>query len=401
MLPPDLLAASFSRYPPGAQRVALRYVPVLRQLPLTFLPSLLRELIEYDTRFPAEQMAIDRQLAYLAALSPAELTQCFAAFATLRVAPAQQALDWVNQPLLFSEQYSASLWSTGQMEAFRAAATAYGTRLDKAITPAPPPIPRLGIAVIGQGATPGRTALFRKLREHGTCFNAIDPAGGLADLLAAAEARARAHPAPYAHWYVDGDVPAAHTPALTTVGYGNLGPVREALLARIQHEVSRPGMGPEALRDTIARLSPAELGLRGDAVLDRFQVQLLTEGSGTQIFATTFAQWAGREVLRRAAALTLLVRFAPRQRQRPMSDLLASTQGALELDPEGSLVDADMAAYYQWINQQRLPGADQSMFLAWFEGQRQAVAISPALPRGTDSTSALSLRRLLSVMEAG
>ena len=401
MLPADLSAASFRRYPPQAQRVALGHLAVLRQLPLAFLPSFLRELIEYDTRFPAERTAIDRQVAYLSALSPAELAGCFSGFSVLRVSPAQEAVDWVNQPLLFSEQYSAFLWSTNQMEAFRAAATAYGSLLDKVVAPAPPPIPRLGIAIIGQGARPGTTALFAQLRQHGTYFSAVEPTDGLADLLAAVEARAKAHPAPYAHWYVDGDVPLAHTAALTSVGYRSLSPVREALLARIQREVSRPGMGPEELRDTIARLSPAELGLAGDPVLDHFQVQLLTEGSGTQIFATTFAQWTGREILRRAGALTLLVRFAPRQRQRPMSELLASSKGEVELDPEGSLVDADMAAYYQWINQQRLAGADRSLFLAWFEGQRQAVAISPALPRGTESTSAVSLRRLLSLMETG
>ena len=46
-------------------------------------------------------------------------------------------------------------------------------------------------------------------------------------------------------------------------------------------------------------------------MLDRFQVKLLTEGSGTQIFSTTFAQWTAREALRRAQSQTLLVRFAP------------------------------------------------------------------------------------------
>ena len=32
-------------------------------------------------------------------------------------------------------------------------------------------------------------------------------------------------------------------------------------------------------------------------------------------------------------------------------------QGNAELDLAGSLVDADMGAYYNWLNQQRLPGA--------------------------------------------
>ncbi len=103
-------------------------------------------------------------------------------------------------------------------------------------------------------------------------------------------------------------------------------------------------MGPEELRTNLARLLPTDLGMdkAGDAVLDRFQVKLLTEGSGTQIFSTTFAQWTAREALRRAQPLTLLVRFAPRQRQKPMNELLSSTNGNPELDFTGSLVDADM-----------------------------------------------------------
>src|SRR6185437_6550686 len=138
----------------------------------------------------------------------------------------------------------------------------------------------------------------------------------------------------------------------------------------MQTEIARPGMGPEELRSDLARLLPADLGMDkdGDTVLDRFQVKLFTEGSGTQIFSTTFAQWTAREALRRAQPLTLLVRFAPRQRQRPMNELLSGTNANPELDLAGSVVDADMGAYYNWLNQQRLPGADQSAFLVWFEG---------------------------------
>jgi hypothetical protein len=91
----------------------------------------------------------------------------------------------------------------------------------------------------------------------------------------------------------------------------------------------------------------------------------------------------------------LLVRFAPRQRQRPMNELLASTGDSAELDPVGSLVDADMAAYYNWLNQQRLPGANQSAFLVWFEGHKQALAIGPTTPCGTTSSSATDLGQIL------
>jgi hypothetical protein len=196
---------------------------------------------------------------------------------------------------------------------------------------------------------------------------------------------------------VDGGEEAEHFPALTSVSYQSLEPVRAALLRKIRAETETPGMGPEALRTHMAQWNPADLGFgkAADPVFDRFQVKLLTEGSGTQIFSTTFAQWTAREALRRAQPCTLLVRFAPRQRQRPMSELLAQVEVQAELDAHGSLMDADMGAYYNWINQQRLPGAEQSGFLAWFEDHGEAVAIGPAVPRGTESTAPTDLHQLL------
>jgi hypothetical protein len=81
-----------------------------------------------------------------------------------------------------------------------------------------------------------------------------------------------------------------------------------------------------------------------------------------------------------------------------MNELLSSPEERGELDPVGSLVDADMGAYYNWLNQQRLPGHEQSQFLVWFEGHSQALAISPALPRGTESTAVTDLGQVLSWM---
>jgi hypothetical protein len=81
-----------------------------------------------------------------------------------------------------------------------------------------------------------------------------------------------------------------------------------------------------------------------------------------------------------------------------MNEMIAGGKDRPELDPVGSLVDGDMGAYYNYLNQQRLTGADQSAFLVWFEGHNQAVAISPALPRGTESTKPAELREILSWM---
>jgi hypothetical protein len=242
-------------------------------------------------------------------------------------------------------------------------------------------------------------ALFRKLRPQGAYFTRIKPDGGLEQLLNVVTARAKAHPVAYGHWYVDGGKAVAHDAALTCVSYDALEPARATLLRSIRSETDRPGMGPEALRTLMARLRPSDLGLgTGDEVLDRFQVKILTEGSGTQIFSTTFAQWTAREVLRRAQPITMLVRFAPRQRQKPMNELLSGNSDHVDFDPVGSLVDGEMGAYYNWLNQERLSGAEESCFLVWFENHGDAVAVGPGMARGTVSNTTADIGQVISWM---
>jgi hypothetical protein len=401
MLPRDLKAEYFSGYPPEAKKLVTNYLPLLQQLPISFVPGLLRELIDYDFKFPAEREAHERELAQLASLPAGQLKIWFQSFSEIHLSPHLEAVDWVKGPAQFVEQLSAYLWTTHQLDAFREASTSYADRLRTAVPPEPPTIPRLGISVIGQGVASYEQPLFRKLRTHGAYFTAVKPENGLQLLLDGVAARAKAHPAPFAHWYIDGGEQVDCGTGVTCISYRRLEPARAALLRRMQTELDRPGMGPEALRTFMAQLRPSDLGLGSqneskNEVLERFEVRLLTEGSGTQIFATVFAQWAAREALRRAQPVTLLVRFAPRQRQKPMNELLTRVSATPDLDLIGSLVDADMGAYYNWLNQQRLPGAEQSSYLVWFEGHNQAAAIGPAMPRGTVSTSPADLGQLLS-----
>lgn len=398
MLPGELKPDEFHGYPPAARELAEKYLSTLQQLPVSFVPNLLREVIEYDYKFPAERDAIESELASLSALSPEQRKQWFEKFEGITLSSKLEHENWVATPAQFVEQLSAYLWTTHQLDAFRGAAIDYQNRLHAAAPPKPPAIPRLGIAVIGQGVNVPAEPLFRKLRPHGAYFSRVKPENGLQMLLDAVSARAKAHPTPYGHWYIDGGTAAEHDSGVTCVSYAALAQVRSALLRKIKGELAKPGMGPEELRTYLAQLNPAELGLseKDEAVLNRFQVKLLTEGSGTQIFATIFAQWAAREALRRAQPLTVLVRFAPRQRQRPMNELLSGVQEGAELDPAGSLVDADIGAYYNWINQQRLPGAEQGLFLAWFENHGEAVVVAPTMPRGTESTTVADLHELLS-----
>jgi len=398
----NLEPGHFKAYPPQGRQLAIEHLDLLRQLPASFVPLLLREIIGYDWKFPAEQEYLHQQLAYLEALTPEQRQGVMTGFSRVRLSRQLERFDGAGAPARYSELLSAHLWTTHQIDIFRTAALDYGRAVDAAKAPAPPVIPRLAVAIIGQGVTARKTSLFRKLRQQGVYFNAIRPEDGIRILVEAAASRAAAHPIPFGHWYIDGGVaePVA-SPVLTVVAYRSLDRERAAVLKKMAHVIRSGSGGPEILHSLMVQLTPEEIGLNGtgkEAVLNHFLTDVLAQGSGTQVFSTSFVQWTAREALRRAQPVTLVARFAPRQRQRPLDDLITEPQQEPLLDPEGSLIDADMGAYLTWINQQHLTGAGQASFLVWWEGQSEAVAVGPGLPRGTESNSSLDMRQLLSQM---
>jgi hypothetical protein len=397
MLARQLQPEQFKSYPAQARELVTTHIELLRQLPTMFVAILLREVIRYDWKFPAERDELDRQLRYLGSLQQEQLRISLAKFERIDLMPNLENLDWVKEPEVFSERLTTYLWNTHQIDDFRIAATEYSAKLQEAAPARPSRIPRLGIAVIGKGVAANDFPLFRKLRPHGVLFTQVKPENGLEILLNAVSARADAYPQPYRHWYIDGGAAGVAAPHVTSISYDALQPVRSALLHKMQQIIQSGSGGPELMETTLARTSPEELGMNSgaqDGVLDHFQVSLLTEGAGTQIFSTTFVQWAAREALRRAEPDTLLARFTPRQRQRPMNELLQG-EATVELDAPGSLVDADMSSYYIWLDQQRLANVEQSSFLVWFEEHNQALGIGPSLPRGTHSDSRADLQQLL------
>ena len=59
MRPADLKPGQFSGYPPQARKLVTDNLAALQHLPLALLPSLLREAIDYDFKFPAERLALE------------------------------------------------------------------------------------------------------------------------------------------------------------------------------------------------------------------------------------------------------------------------------------------------------------------------------------------------------
>ena len=405
MLPKDLTAADFTGFPPEAYATAIDHLAVLQSLPLPLAPFLLRELAALDWKLPAERRTVLAQLKTLAAASPQGRAELLAGFRTIDLgsgpgSPSQA--DWLHDPSGFIEQLTAWLWSSHQTEHFRQVAEAFADACAPAASK-PPTSPRLGMVVLGQGAPLPSGARFGRLLPFGVHLTRVDPDGGLDALLAAAAARAAGHSAqPFAHWYIDGDHSAAPSiPNLTQVAYGALAPARKQLLTRTDQAISSGSMGPESLRSLLAHLRPVDLGLPETAAtsaLSHFQLSILTEGSGTQIFATTFVQWAARECIRRAEPETLLLRFTPRQQAQSMDAMLGGTP-ATGLDAAGSLVDSEEAAWLTFLNLRRLPDAAATLrFLVWHEGQSEALVLGPGLPAGTSSSTPMTMKAALKLL---
>ncbi len=97
-------------------------------------------MIVYDWKFPAERADLARQFTYLGSLADGPFQAAMSAFAQLKLARELEQTDWVNSPAIFSEQLSAHLWATHQIDSFRAAAvdyvrkvTAFGSRSGAAL----------------------------------------------------------------------------------------------------------------------------------------------------------------------------------------------------------------------------------------------------------------------------
>lgn len=407
--PQSLAAQSFSQYLPQARKFAQENIAVLRSIPLPLLSILLGQIIDYDKRFPAEQQSLIRQFRYLKAMDASTFKEVMAPFATLQLPPGLSNTKWVNQPRRFNEQLSAALWSTHQIDAFRDAGHRYEDQLADALAGSAPALPRFVIVLIGSKAVQTKRVLFRNLRPHGVLFDAVQPAGALEEIIEYVSERSKAHPEPYAHWYIDGGKLHADCGAgqgITVMSYEELAPFAYKELNLISNFASSPHAqqtsGPEDIQTFMASLRPKDLGIpqsADDTTLHEFQASIFTNGAGTQIFSTTFVQWTAREVLRRAQPLTLLARFCPRQYAASMNTMLRRNPLTQEKDVQGSLIDADMGAYYTWLNLTRLAGSEQARFLVWFEDHELALAISPALAGGTTSNSSVAMRQILRWME--
>lgn len=396
MTPADLQPASFAAYPPLAQAFAVRHLELLRELPMSVCPSFLVQIIALDTRFPVERETLERQCASLEKMEAQRRRSLLAPLQTITLSSELERTNWVRSPGTFVEQLTASLWSSGQINAFHAASKA----LFEAIPEQTDTTDRLLLIVLGQGADVSRPSLMRKLARQGIRLEGIDATSAKEQMLAEVANRAKQMPAPYAHWYIDGgaawDASVSLDPVVST-SYTQLAPLRNHVLAQMKSILQSGQSGAEQMRTKLSEMSTQSAGssrVATDPVLQRFYTELFTEGSGTQIFSTSFVQWAGRELARRAQPATLLLRYGARQRHRGLNEMVEEPNSTTP-DPEGSLVDAEMNAFYNWIAMKRITAPGRLTTLAWAEGSSRAVLISPGTKPNTISKRPLTISQAL------
>ena len=397
MDPQSLSKQNFLSYAPLAQSVACDHLELLRDLPLVLCAVLLREIIDFDTRFPRERETIEARLAYLASLSREERHQLTKGFEELHLSDELLGSNWVDAPQRFEEDLSAYLWASKQYEMFRTTATEFAEEVNRSI-PAAKDRPRPWVVVVfGPELQKDAYPLFRKLRPHGTFFPKVIEEDGVAAIREHLTERAANIDIPYGHWYIDGGkLEGDLSDRICQVSWDGSNSLRAEVLEKVETIVNSGGGGPEMLRSAMATWTPStHQSTGGDQLVDRFVLSVYTEGSGTQVFSTTFVQWATREILRRAEPVSVVVRYGSRQKQRTLNEMFSKQTSQVSQDPAGSLVDADFGAYSTWVNLGRIAGSEQARFIAWSQAHGQAVVIGPDYPRGTESTEPEKISRLV------
>jgi len=359
-------------------------------------PSFLLQIQNLGTSFPAEKDSLRRQCDSLQSLTPDRYRALAAPLEALSIPEALQSMDWVNAPEGFINELTAFLWSSGQIGQFRSGTSA----LFAAIPAQADTNHRLVFVMLGQGAQVEYGKSLRKLSKVGVMLTSLKPETGFQEIRSAMAQHAAKAAAPYASWYIDGGIVSPETrdalPDAVVVSYQGLAKLRDRVLTRMQAALTSSG-GAEQMRTRLTSLSPndvdaAEITL--DPVLQRLYTELFTQSSGPQIFSTSFVQWAGREIARRAQPQTLLLRYAPRQSHRDLNEMFASVQ-APSFDPQGSFRDAEMGAYYNWIETQRITAPGKLTFMAWIEDRSLAVIVGANSPTGTICSTPMTISQAL------
>ena len=179
--------------------------------------------------------------------------------------------------------------------------------------------------------------------------------------------------------------------AATRFVFEQLRPVMDRVTRKMADEMLAGIAGPEALYAKVTGLQAGEIGLPAyeDPRIRNFVERVVLAGSGALVVNNTFAEWAAVSALRRVEPDLLMVRFARRRRFVPLRQLdpfqvpRSPWEDLPAEDPGESLQDADVLAYYVWLETRKNPRLrDRTHFLIHLEGSRAALFFGPGVRAG-------------------
>jgi hypothetical protein len=370
------------------------YRVALERLPQSFPPLVVRQLRGWPALFPPERDALSgllRTLGGLDANGTRALFHRFDAFALPNLA----GLDPIFDEEKVLERCLERFKRDGTYQAWRTAVDDVFQRLSALDEPAAPGTPKLVYVALGEGTGPAQTLGDAERRFLPYFTNHLEPAGALltslsggidADLLLELF---RGSP-PIKLWAIDAGN-ALRPRAATFFGFEQLRPVMDRVTRKMAGEMLAGVSGPEALYAKVTGFKALDLGLPAfeDARIHRFAERVVLEGSGALLINNSFAEWAALSALRRVEPDLLLVRFAQRRRFVPLRQLdpfqAPGAPGAdLAAEDAGeSLEDADVLAYYVWLETRKNARyRDRTHFLFHLEGSGAALLAGPGVRKG-------------------
>jgi len=310
MLPSDLKPEHFSSYPPLARKLLVENIAVLRVLPLSMLPGMLAKPSSTITNFPSNAAPSNARLHSEKSGYRTE-SQWLAGLRQI-----QMSGRWKIRLGQFSgqfvEQMSAHLWSPISRSLPQAAVDYVPVAGCSAVEL--PFIPRIASPLSEKALARIICRFFSQLRPAWHVTTQSRSSDGMQKLLAFAAARSTAKDDSYSIGTSTARA-APFDPALKW--FLTICSNPRGALSKNAARNRNAGMG-RRICDPRWRVCGQRFGLdkSDDPILARFQLKLLTEGSGTQNFQHHLRAVVGAGNLRRAQPLTLVVRFSPRQRQR-------------------------------------------------------------------------------------
>ncbi len=401
-----------------------KYQSLFTRLPRTFLVSNLVELRKWPTFFEPEKAYFRELLKQLSEFSAPEFGEIFGSLESLE---ARTGCDKVSgdSPEELQDRMLALLQRQGQYSHWRAEIEKIFKRLEPLVESrlySGLGERRLVVILYGEGITIEREKLWSRLRKIGVRVPL--ELGGAESSEAFLQSLFSGHPdsspnaarptifdlrrdspnsSPLDSWVIEaGD--ALHklcesgekkeSVCATGMSYDRLRAYRDRLTETIYSKVLSGVHSPLELSAYLKtlRVKPQEgVALYYDDVVLNFIRDTFLQGAGTLIINNTFVEWGAVQALRRAQPRLLVARFGVRDKLKPFSSLLLfskprpTDQIPILQDPLGSFVDAELLAYYIWLNAEKgLPYRDHTLYLLLAEDVDEMLAVAPS-SRGTAS----------------